>query len=772
MSTSDTRDAKKYASIAEVAAAQCKQYTEDARNSPQYAEEAKDSAEAADLSAQQSSASAGLAFQYESSASLSAANALASANAAASSAATAGSAATAAVQVVYEDLASSDAGKGGSLIDSTQPFTGSIHETQHIQNAKKIDALSSGAKGDGTNDDAAFAILESQSTYSDIDLLGKTYGVTTPPATHRYFNGYFKRLSDDYIFDSSPDSQVNSGNRNILIGTDAGKAMPKYVEYRVSGMPYNVISLGYQSLTNNTNGRNLTAIGTGALKNMQNGRYCIAIGLDSQYSCNSSDGAVTLGTRNTTVGDNSMRFNVSGYSNIAMGRNAGQCLVDVSFNSAVGSASLSGYAPLDLDDTTIVNQTPITAGSQTMIGVNSGVYSNSEGNTCVGYGAGSEIKKGTLTALGFQAAGSLEINSSYDGFQRTIGLNLTGTYSWVGGVITVTINTHGISSGWRVKISLGSHESQYMTVASVINANTFTITTSLTGNESNTAVVSEYITTTVYASSTGVIAIGRRAMLNANSCSNSIAIGETSQFQTQGINNTSVGGLSLSANTTGTRNSALGYSSLRANTTGTDNTSIGEFSLANATTGSQNTALGRSSLRTNIDTTLMTSFSNCTGVGFGSQVSASNQVALGDPSTTVYVYGTVQNRSDIRDKADWRDTDYSLAFVRGLRAREYRWDMREDYVTADEEGNVTRYEKDGSKKRERFHSGYIAQEVKELCDKLGVDFGGYQDHSITGGCDVLSLGYDEFIPHIQKATALAWDKIDELEARISKLESK
>lgn len=90
----------------------------------------------------------------------------------------------------------------------------------------------------------------------------------------------------------------------------------------------------------------------------------------------------------------------------------------------------------------------------------------------------------------------------------------------------------------------------------------------------------------------------------------------------------------------------------------------------------------------------------------------------------------------------------------------------------DESGVVTKQDRDGSKKRNRFHSGFIAQEVKELADKLGVDFGGYQDHSVDGGCDVLSLGYDEFIPHIQKAVSLAWDKLDELEARINALEGK
>lgn len=80
--------------------------------------------------------------------------------------------------------------------------------------------------------------------------------------------------------------------------------------------------------------------------------------------------------------------------------------------------------------------------------------------------------------------------------------------------------------------------------------------------------------------------------------------------------------------------------------------------------------------------------------------------------------------------------------------------------------------KDGSKKRVRFHHWFIAQEVKELCDKLGVDFGGYQDHSIDGGCDVKTLGYDEFIPPTVRAVQQCWERLDDLEARLAKLENK
>jgi hypothetical protein len=72
---------------------------------------------------------------------------------------------------------------------------------------------------------------------------------------------------------------------------------------------------------------------------------------------------------------------------------------------------------------------------------------------------------------------------------------------------------------------------------------------------------------------------------------------------------------------------------------------------------------------------------------------------------------------------------------------------------------------DGSKKRSRFHHGLIAQEVKAVLDAQGIDFGGYQDHKVKGGQDVLTIGYDELIAPLIKA-------IQELTARVQELEAK
>jgi len=128
-----------------------------------------------------------------------------------------------------------------------------------------------------------------------------------------------------------------------------------------------------------------------------------------------------------------------------------------------------------------------------------------------------------------------------------------------------------------------------------------------------------------------------------------------------------------------------------------------------------------------------------------------------------------------------------LDFINAIRPVDYRLDMRDDYrpervpdlpEDATEEQRAEHKEaldawleackhknlvRDGSKKRSRYHHGVIAQEIKDVLDAQGIDFGGYQDHKVSGGDDVLSIGYDEFIAPLIKA-------VQELTARVKQLE--
>lgn len=250
-----------------------------------------------------------------------------------------------------------------------------------------------------------------------------------------------------------------------------------------------------------------------------------------------------------------------------------------------------------------------------------------------------------------------------------------------------------------------------------------------------------------------------------------------------GSNNTSIGRATFISLTSGNNNVGLGYLCAGSVSTGTRNTFVGTLSGDDVTTGDDNTAVGYGAYQSS------SNYTNSTCIGAFSNVTGGDQVQLGDSSTTTYVYGTVQNRSDERDKSDIRDTQLGLNFITALRPVDYKWDMREDYKTtapvesdyeslndykeamaqwkeANQLNNLTH---DGTHKRNRYHHGLIAQEVKQVMDTQGIDFGGYQDHTINGGRDVLSIGYDELVAPMIKAIQELTTRLEAAEAEIAAL---
>ena len=295
-------------------------------------------------------------------------------------------------------------------------------------------------------------------------------------------------------------------------------------------------------------------------------------------------------------------------------------------------------------------------------------------------------------------------------------------------------------------------------------------------------------------------AVGTSALLFNTTGSKNSAFGANAfATNTTGYENTAIGDGALFLNSNGYGNTAIGYQALLQNSTARGNTACGIFALTQNTTGNDNTAVGYNALFGNTTGTLNTAigmialqsgnYSQSSGVGYNAQVTGSSQLQLGNSSATTYAYGAVQDRSDVRDKADIRDTTLGLDFVNALRPVDFKWDMREDYrpeapqapdqdasqeakaayQTAKakwmEDVKLANITHDGSKKRGRYHHGLIAQEVKAVLDSKGIDFGGYQDHSIKGGDDVLSIGYEELIAPMLRA-------IQELASRVAALESK
>jgi hypothetical protein len=527
----------------------------------------------------------------------------------------------------------------------------------------------------------------------------------------------------------------------IAVGENALAALADAYDVGSTG---SVIAIGRGAMGSTTQVKKAIAIGPNSQAESPITRDNIGIGEDTLRFVTALtpdyDQSQLQGTRNIAIGGNAGRFVRSGYNQVIIGRNAGQGIRDNIQSTVVGANAAGGYAPIGLSgviENWAVNDNSdgfVAVGSYALARVTTGY------NVAVGTSAASSLVAGRgNTAVGHSALSQAEVNSGFNGNSVT-NISIAGTYSQVGTTLTLTIPAHGLSVGFTAGFRLLDGASQtFQTdvapalVASVIDANTFTVTHPISRTASGNAQLYWYINTTAAA---------------------------TSQ------NNTVLGALAANAATTINNSSIIGYRAGNELTTASASVAIGYRALTQLTGATNCVAIGSDALR------LMTDGSNPSGtgtsrigIGAGSRVSGDNQVQLGDSSSTTYVYGTVQNRSDARDKADVRDTVLGLDFINALRPVDYKWDMRDDYIIANDDGTVTKLPKDGSKTRARFHHGLIAQDVQALIEKTGIDFGGFQDHAKAGGCDVLSIGYDELIAPLIKA-------VHELSARVVELEAK
>jgi hypothetical protein len=373
------------------------------------------------------------------------------------------------------------------------------------------------------------------------------------------------------------------------------------------------------------------------------------------------------------------------------------------------------------------------------------------------------------------SAGTLATNLTGGTYSGLINSS-TGTYS---GLINSSTGTYSGSIGTARSLTAGTIQTlTASTLTGTLTGGTYSGSVSLGTSCNFTAG-----TIGTFTASSNATINGLRVGIAGGSNSNNVFGYQAGNGMTSASYNSAFGDNAMFQTTTGTSNSAFGSTSLYGNKTGSDNSALGYYALFSSSTaasrnsafgsnalysssGSANTAIGYSSLNLVI-------YSNCTGVGANSAVAGNNQVQLGDSATRAYAYGALIDRSDLRDKADVKDTNLGLEFIKELRPVDFKWDMREDYrpyfdKNADPEiyklANITH---DGSKKRNRYHHGLIAQEVKEVLDRNGIDFGGYQDYKVKGGDDVLGIGYTELIAPMIKAIQQLSAKVDSLEAQLA-----
>jgi len=433
--------------------------------------------------------------------------------------------------------------------------------------------------------------------------------------------------------------------------------------------------------------------------------------------------------------------------NIFWGMRAGQSNAAGTNNVAIGTDALK-----------------LNGGSSRLIAIgDSALFNNSNGNA-------------TPDALGIANVGvgskalfsnTLGNNNTAMGSQ-SLYFNTTGNGNTATGDHSLFNNTVGFDNTANGEGALRVNTSGAMNTAVGSNA-LFSNTTGFV----NTAV--GYAT--MFANTTGSFnaALGEYALHDNTKGSSNTAVGNFSlQFDSTGSLNTAVGNQALKLTTSGNNNNAFGFASLFNNTIGHDNTASGVNSLTNLTTGANNVAFGNFAgdlavtdnnntfIGYGANNTSGTALANSTALGFGSSITASNQVRLGNASTTsiggVVGYSTL---SDGRFKKDVQENVKGIEFIMKLRPVTYHLDVASVNNKLNRAGKAgVQYANAKDENSTTVFSGFIAQEVERAANEAGYDFSGIDKPKNKN--DFYGLRYADLVVPLVKAAQEMQQEINEL----------
>ena len=166
-----------------------------------------------------------------------------------------------------------------------------------------------------------------------------------------------------------------------------------------------------------------------------------------------------------------------------------------------------------------------------------------------------------------------------------------------------------------------------------------------------------YNLATSYSTGNNLLALGANCLPNVTTANDQIAVGNNLiqgavsgtfihifafgsyifNVLTTGTNNLGVGNNVFTALSNASNNVGVGFAVFTSNLTGTYNTAIGSLS-GQRVLGSSNTMLGSNTGQASGDTN---TYNNSTALGYGSTITASNQIVLGTTSETVSIPGNV-----------------------------------------------------------------------------------------------------------------------------------
>jgi len=434
----------------------------------------------------------------------------------------------------------------------------------------------------------------------------------------------------------------------------------------------------------------------------------------------------TIGTLNTAIGAKALQNLTTGFSNIAIGREAMQLCASGWQNTAVGTGALqnattgswnNAFGYLSMRQTVSAGVGNNAFGTETLFN-NTGQFNSAFGQTC--------MRQNT----------SGSYNSAFG--SSALYNNTTGSNNVAMGDVALVSNTTGTNNtaiGFRAAYSA-------VTAGRIVAIGDSTLFANLTSEN---------------------VAVGSRAMKN----------------NTTGSNNSAFGSSSLILNSSGNYNNAFGYNSMPSNTTGSNNVAFGYNTLTANTAGPQNTAIGNYAGDKHPSYTNCTfvgyqadanssGYSNSTALGYMSQVTASNQVKIGNSFvTSIGGYASWTTfPSDARFKTDVKENVPGLTFINELRPVTYHVNV--SAINRNLNLRDSLIDKEAlSDKQKILYTGFIAQEVEAAAKKSGYDFSGIEIPGDENG--IYGIRYADFVVPLVKAVQELSSENAELKKAVAEL---
>lgn len=395
----------------------------------------------------------------------------------------------------------------------------------------------------------------------------------------------------------------------------------------------------------------------------------------------------------------------------------------ISYHNTGGSVLLGEFAGYNDD---------LSNNNNTFLGIYAGHLTNTGyGNVAVGQNAMQQNTTGYRNvAIGGKALSNntTGITNTAVGDEASFG-NLTGVGNTAVGNFALNVNTTGhynTSMGYHSLVNLNSGRS---------NVGIGYRATGYLENGNYNVGIGESACRGSVGSATAfshVIGIGRNTFVFKGSGDYSVAIGTEACFQ----------------ESTGGYNVGIGYSALSENEQGSNLTAIGSDA--------------------GIISPVTATYTNSVGLGSATIINSSDKIRIGNSAITV-VEGQVAYSwpSDARFKSRIKENVPGLDFVMGLRPVTYQFDTRkfDEFLLRGAPDSVktrTMGMTDYSESQNIVHTGFLAQEIETLVNKLGYDFDGLQipEHEQ----DNYSVSYSTFVVPLVKAMQEQQGMIKDLKA--------